>query len=402
MQLSRAALAALSAVLLVIANAVQLSTASMEATFTTGDNITVYATPIVVQINETASADELVSTVRSVSISTRIIGGVTVDATDREWMVALLMYNQSSSSATLCGGNYVGSSGNYHFIVTAAHCLVDTFDTAIAYFNLDNLERANSGYYYLKSYSSKVVNADYDSSTITNDIGIITFKSSSFSGPTPAVLATPEIDLVVGENVTVTGYGLTSYATQSDDYSLREVTLSLLSNATCKSDFAKVGVPTDLDVEVCAMADDKGACSGDSGGPLIVTRGDYEIVIGLVSWGVECADTAAYPDVYTRVSTYVDWIKTNVASVAGTSSFLTFYNSTTMSSDSDSDSSSDSDADSDEYTDSSYTESNSSTSSPSASIAESTSDNAPSPASKLGEGSLGLAVAALLFFSAHL
>lgn len=45
---------------------------------------------------------------------------------------------------------------------------------------------------------------------------------------------------------------------------------------------------------------------GDSGGPIVA--GEYQV--GIVSWGNPCA--RGYPDVHTRVYSYVDWIKENI------------------------------------------------------------------------------------------
>lgn len=46
---------------------------------------------------------------------------------------------------------------------------------------------------------------------------------------------------------------------------------------------------------------------GDSGGPITI---DGKLV-GLVSWANGCA-SISYPTVYTRVVSYLDWIKDNV------------------------------------------------------------------------------------------
>jgi secreted trypsin-like serine protease len=51
----------------------------------------------------------------------------------------------------------------------------------------------------------------------------------------------------------------------------------------------------------------KGACFGDSGGPLQCKINDVWTQVGIVSWGKPCAHIE-HADVYTRVSYYIDWI----------------------------------------------------------------------------------------------
>lgn len=77
---------------------------------------------------------------------------------------------------------------------------------------------------------------------------------------------------------------------------------------------------------VCAARPGKDTCTGDSGGPLMLTthrrKGDDDegrrttTQIGIVSWGKGCADVDA-PGVYTRITAYRDCIKRAMAAPVG-------------------------------------------------------------------------------------
>jgi secreted trypsin-like serine protease len=63
---------------------------------------------------------------------------------------------------------------------------------------------------------------------------------------------------------------------------------------------------------MCAAGPGRDACEGDSGGPLVLDYwhgGRFESVqVGVVSWGPTGCGDPLRPGVYTRVSSYLDWI----------------------------------------------------------------------------------------------
>lgn len=57
------------------------------------------------------------------------------------------------------------------------------------------------------------------------------------------------------------------------------------------------------------------ACAGDSGGPLMNQAelgNDKFILLGLVSFGPRQCGLSNFPGVYTRVSSYMEWILRNI------------------------------------------------------------------------------------------
>lgn len=57
----------------------------------------------------------------------------------------------------------------------------------------------------------------------------------------------------------------------------------------------------------------KDACTGDGGSPLVCEtgKGGTWQVVGLVAWGIGCADYGI-PGAYVNVPNYVDWINEEI------------------------------------------------------------------------------------------
>lgn len=111
---------------------------------------------------------------------------------------------------------------------------------------------------------------------------------------------------------------------------LLETAVETVSISQCQSRYAGSAIGGG---QVCAGLEQGGrdSCRGDSGGPLVAEEANgCPRQIGIVSWGKGCAKEHAYT-VYTRVSTYSDWIQKHVGplkdskerSAAGTGRRLT-------------------------------------------------------------------------------
>ncbi|XP_070156785.1 phenoloxidase-activating factor 2-like [Polyergus mexicanus] len=94
---------------------------------------------------------------------------------------------------------------------------------------------------------------------------------------------------------------------------LREVDVPVLTHEDCQTALRKTRLGENFVLDsnsMCAGGEaGKDACTGDGGSPMVcpTQNGAFE-VIGLVIWGIGCAD-AGIPGVYTNVYNYLPWIR---------------------------------------------------------------------------------------------
>ena len=63
---------------------------------------------------------------------------------------------------------------------------------------------------------------------------------------------------------------------------------------------------------ICASEFNVDSCQGDSGGPLIAGVDGKYVLVGIVSFGEECANPD-YPGIYTEVADFIDFVKPHLA-----------------------------------------------------------------------------------------
>ncbi|HZP09182.1 serine protease [Methyloceanibacter sp.] len=263
-----------------------------------------------------------------------IVGGRPVDEGKYPWQVRI--YSTMDDKVGFCGGSIIAPQ----WVLTAAHCLLDTQKVVVGYGSNDRTETT-------KIESEKIiVHPDYLKGDKA-DLGLIKLKQPIPDAPTIAV-ADADVDKsidVPGAKVTVTGWGaiwdfqafqnavdvmagrrslserkLLEQQELNAPRKLHEVDIEVIDSGECKSVYKALDVPafTVGDTEICATGPSGGkdSCFGDSGGPLVapasaVARGYVQL--GIVSWGPQCGNPL-YPGVYTRVSSFTDWIDSTMKS----------------------------------------------------------------------------------------
>lgn len=113
----------------------------------------------------------------------------------------------------------------------------------------------------------------------------------------------------------VSGWGRTSSGSSSN---LKlKVLLNGVTNTECNRVYNQRRVNI-MNSQICAGGESgKDACSGDSGGPLMMydksnPSRPYWYIVGLVSFGTNSCGVAGWPGVYTRISNYIDWIRNSM------------------------------------------------------------------------------------------
>ncbi|KAJ8302452.1 hypothetical protein KUTeg_018848, partial [Tegillarca granosa] len=99
-------------------------------------------------------------------------------------------------------------------------------------------------------------------------------------------------------------FGVYLFLGTADSRYLQHMQITITPVEQCNASWS--GVISDSNI--CVGSGQEGACQGDSGGPLVCKRGDFYILAGATSWGTRSCQELGYPNVYTRVTSYLDWI----------------------------------------------------------------------------------------------
>jgi secreted trypsin-like serine protease len=311
-----------------------------------------------------ANVNEVVKTVEDyynnyINYFTEIVAGNDANPGKYPWM-ALIGYDPlkkgGSDNFYLCGGSLI----NKHYVLTAAHCILSTFNNDTTngppvevilgeqdFSKDEDCTPGDSRGLCSAPIIRREININRDvivhekynvTGNRENDIALIRIndavplhQENEFeSSISPICLPwNTNVDMETREDqiATVAGWGRTTRRKTENSLRnllknnilvkvLQELDLPI-ANEKCKTD------PTtrtyisvfDPEIQICAGGEKgKDSCNGDSGGPLMVDKNNVAYQIGLVSFGTKtCAlRDLGIPGVYTKVSKFLPWIAKNL------------------------------------------------------------------------------------------
>ncbi|KAK9296002.1 hypothetical protein QLX08_009849 [Tetragonisca angustula] len=240
----------------------------------------------------------------------RITDGVAANRGEFPYQVSI-QYGQPPlvKFSHACGGSIL----NERTILTAGHCILNNRKVRVVVGKYQlNVEESTQ---QVVDVARSVVHSGYKGGVAQHDIALM-FLSTPLklnSAVQPVSLPT-QGQKQTGQAV-LSGWGSTSKSIfPSMPNVLQKAVVPILDNADCYKQLTSQPVsgqkPELFDTQVCSGIAGKevSACSGDSGGPLAQNVGGKHVQVGIVSWGMMPCGSSHMPSVYTRVSSYIDWI----------------------------------------------------------------------------------------------
>jgi MYXO-CTERM domain-containing protein len=244
--------------------------------------------------------------------SSAIVGG-TADTTDSAVMA---LVHQEAAQAEACSGTVIAIAGASGIFLTAGHCVVASdssghITTPISVASPSDLfvipgpdwsAQLNMGLYY--GVAAVTVHPSYTGAVNDPfDIALVRFVGATPATPVIPALAPADDTLATGSAFTLVGFGKTQISSTAADMNSarREVGRTVASLTTNQFEYTQT--------------DDKGACSGDSGGPALVQTANGLRVAGVTSFGDPNCDVEG---VSVRVSPVSAFIQSFIAQAPAT------------------------------------------------------------------------------------
>ena len=238
--------------------------------------------------------------------------GMNCEAGPTPWQVSLI---SPGSKRPWCGGTLINS----RYVLTAAHCLEDPQRRQPGRLLVklgdkdwtrrgewpEMVVRAEEVVMHKQFRRGAAFNYDFAIVRLSRDVDF----ANDWIRPACLPSARDEGRDYTNATATVSGWGVTSSETRRQSSTLQAIKVNVLSHEACVGHYSRKDVTTNM---LCARAPGADACYGDSGGPFTLEEEERTVLIGVVSWGLECA-RPQWPGVYSRVASVLDWVRQHTA-----------------------------------------------------------------------------------------
>ncbi|KRF84500.1 collagenase [Drosophila virilis] len=215
-----------------------------------------------------------------------------------------------------CGGVIISERA----VLTAAHCIEDGIDSIKLYFGAVNRKNSSeTGQQRLIVHRENIIiHEGFDFNQTLNDIAIINLPADIQVDEFIQPVGLPSPNQVIDNLEGITsGFGHTQAPKEeirNVSHHLMYLQVRILPNKVCKPLLQKYNPAQFFPSSWVCIAPSKSApCKGDSGGPLVIKNANgSNTLVGLTSFGMDTICTLKRPVVYTRVSSYLEWIQSAI------------------------------------------------------------------------------------------
>jgi secreted trypsin-like serine protease len=266
----------------------------------------------------------------------RVVNGTSADQGQFPYLVALLETERYHRDGAFLAQYCAGVLTTVRTVVTAAHCVSDPESSVLGQVRTIQPSELIAGVgAVLKTSAIRTftvarvdVHPQFDPRSGRNDLAILTLNAPVPNGRPllPMLPAEHKAYAKAGTTAHIAGWGSVRTFPPTFPRTLHTGVVTLFPARACgggrgysvdSTPFAGFGADeVDPASMLCAIGVSSGgavvdSCQGDSGGPLVVGTGRQARLVGITSWGLDCAGDR--PGVYTRIESMTTFLRSHDA-----------------------------------------------------------------------------------------